>query len=168
MSGTETSPRFENEAKASLTSHRLTTAAREVLITEKEPRRFTILDKRILCLSCLCGWGSEESKVSFHAWSCHSWGKFSGKVSAAAAHRGADPPTSERILSRLPLTKRQSSIDPLPHRTAKNSLRAPPTFDSASFTFAQRVSLSCLFDLIITTRELLPSSTDTSSTTSSS
>lgn len=78
------------------------------------------------------------------------------------------PPPIVRILSRLPLTKRQSSIDPLPHHTAKNRLHAPPTFDSASFTFAQRVSLSCLFDLIITTRELLPSSTDTSSTTSSS
>lgn len=45
--------------------------------------------------------------MSFHAWHPPS-------------------PTLVRILSRFPLTKRQSSFDPLPHRTAKNSLRAPP------------------------------------------
>lgn len=31
--------------------------------------------------------------------------------------------------------------------------RAPPPFDSASFTFAHFIALSCLFDLIITIRE---------------
>lgn len=37
--------------------------------------------------------------------------------------------------------------------TQLKTLWAPPPFDSASFTFAHCIALSCLFDLIITIRE---------------
>lgn len=129
MSGTEPSSRFEREVKANVTS---TEDSRTWNVNWKLATQI-YHSRQMNLMSLVSLWlGIRGVKVSFYTRSSHSWGEFNGKVSDATACAGYrqsswhPTPALVWILSRLPRTKRQSSINPLPHRTAKNSLRAPP------------------------------------------